>query len=476
MKPCIKLLVLIVLSCLFSAQAQSAANSDVTFDLGFGDELVADAWNPLRVTLRDLGKAELILELEVGNLRQGQRTLRYRAELAGGAGLYTFSDDVYLPNWRAFSWLVRTSDEVLASGSIERRRADTKPLELVLARTVSEGNRYYANDRRVVDVLPDDLPERAAAYDGVSSLLVLPSTTPPTAGAVAAAATAGASVVLAGPLGPAHAALLGLAAQPTQRLGAGWLVRVPSLNEKAVQEGLSHRGLESGVLAAALLSPDLTRIPPNPSVMLVLAVLGGYAIIVSLLVRFGRAGGLLAALLLAALLSFGTERLRPEALLLTRTRTLSLNAGDLALETDLDTLFSYPAQVARLPQPLRPLDPLALDLWESGPERFEADLPRYTTTVLLGKPHLNTAALRWEGGALVNSGEADLGEVFDTENGTQPNVGAGRTSSQSNGNLIAPALYAKLAPLLPAGSVIARAGGTVYVALPPPEPQQDGGL
>ncbi len=456
----------------FGARAQfveNVENSDVTFDLGFGGELVADAWNPLRVTLRDQGEAELLLELDVGTLREGKKTLRYSAELAGGAGLYTFSDDVYLPSWRAFSWLVRTPEEVLASGSIERRRADSKALELVLARDISAGNRYYPAGSRVVDVIPSDLPERAASYDGVSSLLILPSTTPPSAGAVAAAATAGATTVLAGPFGTGHAAVLGLAAEPSQRLGAGWLVRVPSLEVPAVREGLSHRGLEPDALAAALLSPDLTRTPPNTSVLLVLAVLGAYAFIAVLLIRFGRAAGLLAALLLGGVLSLGSGRLRPESLLLTRTRTLNVGGGDLAVELDLDTLFSYPAQTARLPQPLHPLEPGSLALWQTGPERFEADLPRYDTVVLLGKPHVTSATLRWQDGALANAGATPLTGVFDSENGAQPDLEAGGSVGQQSGNLIAPDLYAKLLPLLPRGSALARDGGTVYVTLPQPD-------
>ena len=460
-----------LLACLTNASAQSAASDDVTFDLGFGGEIVANAWNPLRVTLRDLGEAEVLLELDVGNLRQGPRTLRYSAELAGGPGLYTFSDDIYLPSWRAFSWLVRTPDAVLASGTIERRRADPAPLELVLARDVSAGNRYYPEGSRIVDVLPSDLPERAAAYDGVASLLILPSNTPPSPGTVAAAATAGSSVVLAGPLGPSHVAVLNLAAQPSQRLGAGWLVRTPSLENATVREALAYRGLEPAALTAALLSPELTRTPPNPSVLLILAILGSYAFVVCLLVRFGRAGGLIAALLLAGLLSLGTARLRPESLLLSRSRTLSLSAGELALETELDTLFAYPAQVARLDQPLRPLEPLSLRLWQSGPERFETDLPRYDTAVLLGQPRLNTAILRWEGDVLVNGSDTTLSDVFDTENGRQADLAAGGALVRGNGNLIAPDLYADLLPLLPEGSVIARAGGTVHIALPPAAPQ-----
>ena len=105
--------------------AAQGFNEDAVVNFGFAGELVADAWNPLRVTLRDMPPAELVLELDVGTLRRGPVAFRYTAELSGGRGVYTFEDDVYLPAWRAFSWLIRTPDEVLASGTVPRYQADT---------------------------------------------------------------------------------------------------------------------------------------------------------------------------------------------------------------------------------------------------------------------------------------------------------------------------------------------------------------
>lgn len=462
----------LVFFMLASANAQpltGRGSDDITVQLGFGGEIVANAWNPLRVTMRDQDPAELVLELDAGNLRQGSSALRYTAALTGGPGFYTFEDDVYLPAWRTFSWRVRTAEAVLASGSVERRRVDAKPLELVLARAMSEGNRYFDRAHRVVDVLPEELPQRAAAYDGVSSLLILPSPSPASVGSTVAAATAGVTVVLAGSLGAAHREVLALATQPEQRFGAGWLVRVPSTERSSVRQALARTGLDPDTLLPALLSPELTRTPPNPSIVLVLAVLGGYALLATLLLRFGGAPGLVASLLLALVLSLGAERLRPDSLLLTRSRTLSLGAGDLALETDLQTLFSYPSQVARLSYPLHPADTGALRRWEVSPERFSLELPRYQAVVLFGKPRLNTASFTRRGADLVNLSSLSLSAVFDMETGRQNGVSAGGTVAQTSGNLIPPDLYAKLVPLLPPGSALSRQDGTLYIALPQPD-------
>lgn len=454
-----------------SAAAQTgAAAEDVVVRFGFADEIVADAWNPLQVTLRDLESAELVLELDVGSLRSGPRRLRYSAQLAGGQGLYTFQDDVYLPSWRSFSWLVRTPERVLASGTVERRRVDKTPVQLVISREVGVGNRFFAERARVVDVTAADLPERAAAYSGVGSVLVLPGGASPPPGALVAAATAGSRVLLVGAPGAAPAALLALAPEAGQRLGAGWLGRARESRE-AVQRALAaHPRLVPNVLVATLVDDALTAAPAHPQVSRLLLGLAGYAAVVLALLRFGGVPGLLAAVLLAAVLATLAAQVRPPDPLVTRSRSLNLGAGELALSTDLEGLFSFPAQRARVAYAARPLPLGAAEGWRVGPESFELALDTFSSVVLAGRPTLRPAVFRWQEGSLVNESEEALGDVFVTQGGQQPPIPAGGRLEPGGGNLLPPDLYADLAPLLPPGSALARGGGTVYVALPETPP------
>lgn len=455
---------------LATAQGEAAAGEaaeDVAVSFGFAGEIVADAWNPLRVTLRDLEDAELVLELDVGTLRSGPRELHYTAQLPGGQGLYTFEDDVYLPSWQSFSWLVRTPERVLASGAVERRRVNDAPVQLALAREVGAGNRFFGEASRVVDVVADTLPERAAAYDGVSSVLVLPGDLPPAPGALVAAATAGSRVLLIGELGSSYNELLALVPSGAQRLGAGWLARVGEADRAAVQRGLSERPrLAQRTLVTTLIGDELTEAPEQLPVMWLLAGLGAYALLAALLLRWGGAPGLLAALLLAAIVALGAGQLRPREPLLTRSRSLHLSAGELALTTDLETLFSFPAQRARVDRAAHPLPITAATSWAVGREHFELDLGAYSSVVLAGRPHLAPAVFGWQGERLVNRSGGPLGDVFVSGRGQQPPLTADGTLEPTSGNLLPQDLYAELAPLLPDGSALARSGGAIFVALP----------
>lgn len=203
-----------------AAFAQFEVEVEVVF--GFEGEIVADAWNPVRVSLRDAPDAELLLELDRGTLRGGERWLRFRAPLAGGGGRRTFEEVIFIPAWQQFVWSVRTPDRVLASGSVERRRLDPRPLHLVLSRTLGAERDLFDADARVLEVY-GALPERASAFDGVATVVVGDTLTPSSPAALAAAAAGGSTVLLLEPTGNAplpegYDALFGA---PLQRLGAG---------------------------------------------------------------------------------------------------------------------------------------------------------------------------------------------------------------------------------------------------------------
>ncbi len=469
-----------------TARAQVASeqtrNENIGIYFGFSGEIVADAWNPLRVTLRDSEPVELLLELDAGSLRRGAVPFRYSAELAGGRGLYTFQDDVYLPAWRSFSWLVRTPEKILASGSVPRYRADPKPLQLVAGSQAGAGTPLFAEGARVVEIQGADLPERAASYSGVESIVLLPQTVPPTSAAVVTAATAGSAVLFGGELGQAYADISALAPTGLHLLGAGTINRSAEVDRASVQGALRRSRLEPDALLATLTGDDLTQPPAGQSATWVTLRAGAYALVLLLLLRFGGGPGVLAALLLAGILSLAAWRTRPAEPLLLRDRSVVLSSGTLALRTDLHYLFSFPGGEADVPYAAHPLPVRSVAEYRVGPETLEVDLPTYGSTLLSGKPRLEPSTLTWDGEAIVNGSENPLTDIFVTwgggttngadaigtvsRSGQQGNLAPGETHVITPGSLMLPELYTGLEELLPPGSVLARDGGTVYVLLP----------
>jgi len=435
-------------------------------EFGFAGEIVADTWNPLRVSMRDQEAAELTLEIDRGSLREGEQPVHYRAPLAGGSGIYVFEDDLFIPAWRTFTWAVRTPERVLASGSVERRQVDPRPLHLVLASELGAQRDLFGPDARTLDLLAAELPERAAAYRGVAALLVAAADLPPRPQALAAAAAAGSTVLLLEPLPPTYDALLALVPAPQQRLGAGWLARA---GEGAARARLrSLPSLDQAALLEALATPELGRAPERPAAGALLLGLGLYALAALLLVRFGRVPGLLTALLLALAASLvGWSALRPTEPLLVRSRSLTLVAGELATRLELRTLFSLPAQEARVEGSFHPLD---APTWSLTPEALLLGLPRWSHVTLAAKPELTPPPFRWRGGALVNLTGGTLDEVFVIGLGQQEALRPGGTAHPGLGDSLPPEAYRALLPLLPRGSALARTGGSLFVALPQENP------
>ena len=110
-----------------------AQRAQVTLELGFDGEVVADSWNPLKLTTRDITEAQLVLTLDQGSLREGESLSIYTADINAGGGVAVFEDDLYLPSWRSLSWRLLAADEVLASGTLDRRNLDARPLNLIIS-------------------------------------------------------------------------------------------------------------------------------------------------------------------------------------------------------------------------------------------------------------------------------------------------------------------------------------------------------
>lgn len=445
---------LTILMALAAPAWGQSRNIEVTF--GFSGEVVAEAWNPLRVTVRDQPDLELLIDIDYGTLREGTQRFEYRATLAGGSGLRIVEDDIFIPAWRSFTWQVRSDAAILASGSIDRRLVDPRPLTLLVAAQPGAYRELFPREARLVEVRASELPERAAAYAGVEALLVAASFEQPRREALLAAAAAGSHVLLA----EEDPTLTALLKDGPKRLGAGWLSTAEP-----------HRGLarlELAALTEALITPALSRTPDNLPPLNLVVVAAAYLLVILLLVRFGGMPGLLSCFGLTVLVSaVAWVVLRPAEETLIRSRSLIVSAGGLAYEVDVLGVFSYPAQTLTLEREARPLSAAS---WRLSPGELALPIPRWSSLVLVSKPRLRPAALEWHDGDLVNRGTEALGEVFIVGLGAQAPLPAGAIRPPEHlADPIAPPLYEPLVPLLPEGTALGRNGGRIYVALPGPE-------
>ena len=515
--------VVLLWSLFASFAAAQGETRDIALELGFSNEMVAGAWNPLRLTTRGVGGAELVIEIDEGGLREGAKIVRYRAPLPAGGGMAVLEDDLYLPpRWRALSWAVRSGDVTLASGAFDPRAAlDPRPLQLVAAdgagrwRTLFDlladppsessgegsGEGEDGGGARVIEVT-GSLPERAAAYDGVETLLLDGSAPPPRPQALAAAAAGGVRVLLAEPLPPSFESLSALASPPVQRLGSGWLVRAAEADLGAVLTSLDAVDAPAlaPALTEALLTPDLLGPPPVVPSQPLLLGLAGYLVVALLLVRFGGVPGLLTALALAPVASLAAwGYARPPSATPVRSRSLSISAGGLAYGAEVRSFFLFAGGAVTGPPGSRLLGADALEgapgvaeavgntfrnslhtspdaatratAVERTPEALLLELPRWSSATFMLAPRLEPARLSVRGSALVNAGADALVDVYVVGEGVQEDLAPDsvrqvRAGEEDTREL--PLVYRGLLPRLPEGSAVARLGGHIFVALPQP--------
>jgi hypothetical protein len=459
------LLQALALAILLLAAQASAQPDGAQVELGLGGHLVADAWNPVQVTVRDAAPSVLRLRIDEGSLLEGPRIVGYSAAVPGGSGVTVFQDDVYVPTFRSLSWTLVTGRTVLASGSLGAGEADARPLDVVLSSSPGSWRGAFASDARLVDVAASDLPARAAAYDGVRAILVDGSAAAPRAESIAAAAAGGAQVLLAGTLPASQAGLARLAAAGSQRLGAGAVMRVAD-DPGAVRAGLAGwTPQDRSGLVRALAADRLVRPPTTPSQPLMLSLAAAYALVALLGLRFGGGPGLAAALVLALVVSVaGWRLLRPASPELTASRSVLLGGGELALALKVDERLTLPSGVVRITGAGRPLTPVPYTVDDGA---THVTLARWHAVAVAARPGLESAQLRFQDGRLVNDGSAPLREVYVLGLGRQPDLaaGAGRAPAPGEEGGLPPEL-ARLAALLPRGTALAQAPQAVWIALP----------
>jgi hypothetical protein len=437
----------------------------VHFEVGFSGQFVTDHWNPLRITLRDINAAKVEIHIDQGSLRDGPRPMIYRAAIQGGNGISVFEDDLYIPHWRRFSWLVESNNITIASGSFDPKEKSSLPLDIILSNQPGTWRANYEKDSRTLEINATSLPERTAAYNGIRSLLIDGTSATPTLAAVAAAAAAGVRVIVVDPLPADHENLNLLATYPIQRLGAGWIVRDQNAQTAfAAISSLDH-GFPKPLLYSlenAVELPDPASKPPLP----LLAALAIYSLTALLLLRVGTVASTLTSLSLVLLSCIAAwSLLRPDAPLLSFDLSVTVGGGDLAAVYKLRTLYNLPGGTVHNQLVGHPIDQRP---YEAGPAGIDVRLDRGDHTTIVAKPTLDRAPLIWKEGMLVNVGTAPLKDIFVIALGMQKDsLPPGATLQPTlveEAEL--PSTYLQLKARLPSGTALAFSGVNLVVALP----------
>ncbi len=440
------------------AQGSSGSRS-ASLELGFGGVVVADAWNPVRLVLRDVGPVVFELAIDRGTLRDGERWSVYRAELAGGSGLSVVEDEVFVPVWRSLSWTVRSGGLTVASGSLARTQADRRALDVMVGEP-GPVVRGALIGGRSVDVEADRLPLRSAAYDGVGRLII--ATPAARAQALLAAAVAGAEVVLtpAALASPDLRALLADDGGPLM-VGAG---RVTALDAWQSAGSAPFR-VDQAALLSAFAAAERVAPPRPPAVLPIMIGASAYALVVLLLLRFAGVPGVVAALVLALGASLAAwAPLRPERPTVDASRDLVVGAEGIGQRWRLFERITLPAQTLVLDVSGWPLNDVDARL---GPGSIEVDLPRWRHLVVVERPRSAPMPLLQQAdGTWRNQGAVPLTVVAirggDHVEDVPPDAPV-PAPERDAGPL--PAVATALLELVPFGSAVASDGRDWFVAL-----------
>jgi len=427
--------------------------AEAKLELGFNGNIVANHWNPLRFTSRDEKAAVLVLKIDQGNLREGSNIVSYSFSIPRSYGISIFEDDIFIPKWQKFSWQLLNEEEVLASGSFDRRLASPGKMTLIISANPSKW--FKQSDERAINAPSNSLTKRLASYDGISKIIIDGSAPAPSPESIIAAATAGAQVALVEPLPASHADLLSLAPYKTQRLGAGVISRAEGLNKPATID--FERVFENFVSNNAIKAP---KSKPQMPIIIALVV---YAVLIVGLIILGQKAAVLTALslsLLAAILSW--TYLSPKAVEIKNRQALHLAAGDLAKEYQLTTIFSLRGSRASLRGQGYPLEHIPFSQLD-GLSRF--DIPRWQDVKYSYKPVLSRALLLLEKDKITNRSKFVFRDVFIKGLGFLDDLPPGTAIIRKAEDHQLPKSYEGLLAPLEDGTAIARYGNNILIAM-----------
>ena len=322
------------------AVAQGAPLAEV--ELGFRGSPVADAWNPVRVVLRDVGTGEAVLTIDQGSLLEGELPWTVVLPIVGGGGVRVLDVDVFLPAWRTLRWTVDAGGLRLASGALARSDADRRPVDLVVSSRAGEVAGTLGG--RALDVAAADLPARAAAYGGVRSVW-LDGTTPLPDPRVLAAAAAGGAVVVVQGSARTNAALAAVRASAVE-LG-GWLGTGAGgwwFGDAPDGAALTAARLDVAALATAFAAADAVDLPRYPPPLHVALASAAYVVLIAVAWRVGgAAGGVTWAWIVVAVGVATVVAWRPSQAQVVQQRALHVESGGLSLRQRAFDVVTLPA-------------------------------------------------------------------------------------------------------------------------------------
>jgi hypothetical protein len=431
-------------------------------ELGFRGVPVADAWNPLRVTLRDVGAGQLRLVVDLGSLREGEVPWAQVLPIGGGAGVRTIETEVYLPAWRSLAWTLEAGGTLVASGTLPRDAVDRRPVDLVVSARPGEIAERLGG--RVVDVSAGGLPTRAAAYDGVRSIWFDGSVAAPSPAALSAAAAAGAIVVAVDGAHSDGALAAILPADGWRGIGAGgwWTGGEPTASE------LQSARLDLPALASAFAAAEVALAPAGPPAVRVLLLASAYVLLVVTSWRVGGAPGLATwCVVVAGATVLAWTNWRPPEATVTSARALHVASGDLALRQRVHDVLSLPAAEVTLPLAARPAVAIAGRTTLGPRPATTLALSRWRGATLLEAPQAAGALLGWDAAGLPRAqGDRSLTEVRVVGGAAWARLDPGLPPGDPTDPAPLFGAAAAFEELLPRGTVWARAGSDWHVALP----------
>jgi hypothetical protein len=448
-----------------AAQGQGAPLAEVS--IGFRGAPVADAWNPVRVMLRDVGAGEVLLTIDQGSLLEGERPWTVGVPIAGGGGVRVIDVDVYLPAWRTLRWTVDAGGLRLASGALGRTEADRRPVDLVVSDRA--GASLAALGTRVLDVAAGDLPARAAAYGGVRSVWLDGTVPLPDPAALAAAAAGGAIVVVQGDARTSAglASVRSAAAQHDGWWGTGaggwWFGDAPD------GASLTAARLDVAALATAFAAADAVALPRFPPPLHVAVGAAAYVLLIAVAWRVGGAAGgltwvwVVVAAGAATFVAWRADEAQP-----VQVRALYVASQELGLLQRAYDVATLPAAALAIDGVARPASPLLGGVRHGPRPRTEVLLDRWRAATLLEAPRAAAAALAWGADGLPRAvGGVPLTDVRVVGGGAWPRLEPGVAPDAPTDPAPLGGAEATFEALLPAGAVWARSGDDWHVALPP---------
>ena len=423
-------------------------------EIGFDGNIVANRWNPIKLTTRDQAAATLSISIDRGNLRIGSLPISYSFDIPQSYGIATFEEDIFIPKWQSFSWKLQSSEAVLASGSIDRRFANPQSLSLLISANPTKWLSGLAG--RVAAVPSNVLTKRLASYDGISTIIIDGTAAAPRPDRLVAATSAGVTTVLMSPLPASHQSLTAIVPTGMQKIGAGLITRHAE-NEKLT---IFHRDFKK-VLAAYIENSKIS-VPSTRQQGPIFIALIVFALLIVILMWMGNKAAVMTSFsisILAIILVF--NYLIPREKELQQQQSLYINSGELAKEIPVSSIFSLAGGESSINNNAYVLEPKQFN-YQNG-STF-VTLKRWSRVTMIHKPRLAKALLLYDGAYLENRSKQVLRDVYIKGIGFVEDLKPGKYLITKQEDRRLPDLYRGIVSGLEPNTVIAHYGNNLLLA------------